>query len=91
MICRKSPRGLAPSNKAHLDSPCQLSPALPFLVSHPSNTPPFSDESTTYESVLTTSTPTDITDLNEDVTIAVCDSEDDDVAMEDNMEDDSLK
>ena len=77
------------SNKVHCDS-CRPSPVLAHLVPHPPDTPPPPDKSTTYESVLTTSTPADITDFNEDVTIDVSDGEGDDIAMKDNTEDGSL-
>ena len=89
MTCRNSPRRVEISKKVHCDSR-QPSPVVSHLVPHPPDTPPPPDKSTTHESVLTTSTPTDITDFNEDATIDVCDGEDDHIAMKDNTEDGSL-
>ena len=80
-------------NKVH-HNPHQLSPAfgvLAHLVHHPLHTPPPPNGPTTYKSVVTTSTLTDITDFNKDVTIVVSDDgEGSDPAMEYSMEDNSL-
>ena len=89
ITCRNRPGGgVATVNEIRYDG-CGLSPVLVCFLPRPPDSPPPPDESTTYESVLTTSTPTDITDFNEDVTI-VCDVKGDDTAVEDNTEDDSL-
>ena len=90
MTHRKSSRAVATMNKVHHHSPRRLSPLLAHFLPHLPDTPPPPDESTTYESVLTTSTPTDITDFDHDVTIVVRDVRGDDTAVEDNTEDDSL-
>ena len=89
MAYRNSPRGFTISNKVQCDSH-QLSPVLSHFVPHPPDTPPPPDKSTTYESMLPTSTPTDITEFVQGVTIVVCNVEGDDTAVEDNTEDDSL-
>ena len=89
MTCRNKPRGVSTTNKVRYDC-CQLSPVLAHFVPHSLDTPPPPEKSTTYESVLTTSTPTDITDFDQDVTIVVCNVKGDDTAVEDNMEEDSL-
>ena len=83
---RNSHRGLTSSNKAYNNSQ-RLSPVLTHIVPPPPGTPPPPDESTTYESVLTTSTPTDITQFNDDVTIDVSNVEGDDTAFKNSAED----
>ena len=65
--------GVATSSKACYDS-YQLSEILAHFIPRPPRTPP-PDEPTIYESVLTTPTPPDVTDFNEDVTIFMSDSE----------------
>ena len=90
LTCRESiSKRVASSNKACYDSD-RLSPILALFMPRPPNTPP-PDEPTTYESVLTTPTPTDITDFNEDVTIVVCDVEGNNTVFEDTAGDVSCK
>ena len=80
--CRGSiPKRVAISIKACYDSD-RLSPILACFMPRLPNTPP-PDEPTAYESVLTTPTPIDITDFNEDVTIAVWDVEENNTVLED--------
>ena len=83
MTCRGSiPGTVATSSKACFDS-FQLSPSL---FPHPPNAPP-PDEPTTYESVLTTPTPTDITDFHEDGIMVVHNVGQDDTEFENTTED----
>ena len=82
MTCRNSPE-TATMKKGHRDSH-QLFPVFAHFVPHPPDT---HDKSTTYKSVHTTLTPTDITDLNDNVTIVMCNDAGDHTAVEDNVDD----
>ena len=84
LTCRaSSPRGVATLNKACYNS-YKLSQILTHSVPHPPTTPP-PDEPTTYESVLTTPTPTPtkITNFNPGVRIVVWDVEGNNTEVED--------
>ena len=86
MTCRKGPKEETTMNKVHRE-PHQLSPLSEDLVPHPLDPSPPPGNLATSESVLTTSTFTDITDFSEDdVTIV----ERDDASVEDSMDDDTL-
>ena len=89
-----SPRGVVISNKACYD-PYQVSQILTRFVPYPPTSPPPDEPtctSTSYESILTTRTPTpmDITDFNQGVTIVVCDVEGMNTEVDDTADDASF-
>ena len=93
LTCRgSSPRGVATLNKACYDS-YQASQILTRSVPHaPTSPPPDEPSCTTYESILTTPTPTptDITDFNQLVKVVVCDVEGNNTEVENTADDVSL-
>ena len=76
LLCRaSSPRKVATTFSDH-NNFYKVSPALGYSFPHPPNTPPPTDEATTYESVLTctpTPTPMHVTHYNPMVTVVVSD------------------